>query len=388
MPLAHAITSSRLREIARLDAEIAMRIGHFDKRTSSPHEAPAAIVRPSAATTAVEALPIVEPVSGRESANVLRPHLLADVVGQTRIKPLLRRLIDSAKDSGRQLDHMLFVGASGTGKTTMATVMANEIGSAVYALKAPVDTLMLMALRAAAVDGDVIFVDEIHLQVSGDRRGLTQACDPESFYALLEDGILATPAGLLSFPRVTWIGATTDVGLLPEAMTNRFPIQPKLAPYTVADMAEIATRNAAALDLECEPGVFQLFAGAARGNPRQLNNYMRAARQLSGRLAVSRDLAREVVEDLCSTTLDGLTDSMQVVLRFLLQRCSRVVQGETVYSASVNTLATAAGHGRDTKAIALLVEPYLLQSGLLEVRPSGRTLTTAGVKRARELLKA
>lgn len=225
-----------------------------------------------------------------------------------------------------------------------------------------------------------------HMQISGDRRGITQACDPESFYMLLEDGILATPRGPQPFPHVTWIGATTDVGLLPEPLSNRFPLQPRLAPYSEEEMTQIAAMNASALGLELDAGVAEVFGGACRLNPRQCNSYMRAAKSLSADFTVGRELATEVIVDLASTTLDGLTDSMQTVLKFLYQRCQRTTKGEVIYSASVNTLATACGHGRDTKAVSLLVEPWLLQRGLLEVRPSGRTLTDAGVARAKELL--
>lgn len=329
----------------------------------------------------------LHPSQGTASENVLRPRRLADVVGQARLKPLLGRLIEAARKSGRPLDHLLFVGGAGTGKTTLATVVANEIGTRVFELKAPLGADTLTALRETALDGDVVFCDEIHLQVSGDRRGITQACDPESFYLLLEDGVLATPTGPLPFPKVTWIGATTDVGLLPQPLSDRFTIQPRLDPYNKMDMIEIAYRNALALSLHFEQGVAELLAGASRGVPRVLNNYVKAARQLTGEDPVTVTLAREVVEDLNATTLDGLTDSMQTVLRFLCQHGRRETRDGVSYTASVNTLATACGHGRDTKAISLLVEPYLLQRGLLEVKPQGRTLTPAGISRAQQLIR-
>lgn len=323
------------------------------------------------------------------SRNPLRPFTLNEMIGQEKLKPLLRRLIDRAKSARRPLDPLLLVGAAGTGKTTTATVVAHELGTRVFELKAPLTTDVLMALRSSAQDCDVVFVDEIHLQVSGDRRGLTQAADPEAFYRLLEDGTLSTPTGPLDFPRVTWIGATTDVGLLPIPLSDRFTLQPRLSPYTKEEMAEIAVVNARALDLAPAEGVALMFAVASRGIPRQVNQYMRAAQMLAGialPATISVELAREVIEDLFSTTLDGLTESMQVVLRFLYSHCRRDTKNGTIYTASVNTLATAAGHGRDTKAINLLVEPYLLQHGLLEVRPTGRTLTYAGVERARQLI--
>lgn len=382
----HAIPNhvlyAQLQRAARREEDIAAAVAEF-----LPPPDPAAPPAPAQRASApVEPqLPVLKPISGKESTNPLRPHWLSEVVGQDKLKPLLRRLVESARARHQPLNHLLFVGASGTGKTTLATALGNEVGTRVFALKAPVDMLILESLRRTARDGDVVFVDEIHMQVSGDRRGITQACDPESFYLLLEDGVLATPTGPMPFPKVTWIGATTDVGLLPEPLSNRFPLQPRLSPYTAEDMEQIATNNAKALGLPCADGVCKLFADASRGVPRQVNNYMLAAGALAADSTVDRELAREVVEDLAGTTLDGLTDSMQIVLRYLLS-CGRMSKGEMVYSASVNNLATAAGHGRDTKAISLLVEPYLLQRGLIQVRPTGRTLTQAGITRARQLI--
>ena len=329
---------------------------------------------------------VLKPINPSDaSRNPLRPTTLDAVVGQERLKPLLRRLIAAARLAQRPLDPVLFVGSGGTGKTTLAMVLAHELNARIFVLKAPLATDVLMALREAAQDRDVVFIDEIHMQVSGDRRGLTQAADPESFYMLLEDGILSTPTGPLEFPHVSWIGATTDVGLLPEPLTMRFALQPRLSPYTEPEMATIAAASAQALKLRVQSAALTLFAGASRCNPRQVNAYMRSAAMLEMGL-VDVALAREVVQDLNSTTLDGLTQSMQTVLTFLYRHCRRETRNGIIYTASVNTLATAAGHGRDTKAISLLVEPYLFQRGLLEVRPSGRVLTPAGIERARQLV--
>ena len=327
--------------------------------------------------------PPITPVE--DGGSELRPRTLNEVVGQSRLKPLLRRLIDTARDHERPLPHLLFVGDAGTGKTTLATVIAREVGTRAFVLEAPLDLGVLTELRQAVADRDVVVVDEVHKQCSGDRRGITQACDPEQFYAILEDGVLATPTGSLPFPRLTWIGCTTDVGLLPVSLSDRFVIQPHLAPYTLSEMAELARRNAAALDLTLDDVADGVFAAASRNNPRQINNYLRAAQGLGG-IHVSRELAREVIVDLCGTTLDGLTASMQAVLRYLLLYCGRETKQGTVYAASVSALATAAGHGRDTKAIALMVEPELLRRGYLQVRPQGRFLTSAGIERARQLI--
>lgn len=334
--------------------------------------------------TGASAPPTLKPVS-LDTGNELRPLTLDEMVGQDDLKPLLRRLIDNGKRLGRPLGHVLLIGAPGTGKTTLAMVLARELGADCFVLKPPIDMGTLEQLRTVAQDGDIVFVDEIHQQVHGDRRGITQAVDPESLYHVLEDNLLMTPTEPLIFPRLTWIGGTTDAGLLPQAMTDRFPIQPRLAPYTLSQMAEIARRNLNALNLTADVGVAELFASASRLTPRQLNSYVKTARDLAGD-HIDGSTARDVVVTLAGTTPDGLTTTMQTILKFLYQHCRREVKGETVYSASVNTLATAAGHGRDTKYIAVMAEPWLLHAGLLEVRPSGRTLTAKGIQRAKELV--
>ena len=328
--------------------------------------------------------PTIKPANTRERHNPLRPHTLDEMIGQARLKPLLRRLVDTAKATRRPVPHMLMVGAAGTGKTTVATVLGNEIGRRVFALKAPVDAATLTVLAKTCHNGDVLLVDEIHMQVSGDRRGITQACDPEAFYTLLEDGTLATPTGPQRFPRVTWIGATTDAGLLPLPLVARFVLQPQLDPYTEAEMALLAQHNATALRLRISDHAARMFARASRQNPRQVNTYVKQAQAL-GAVLIGAEEAREVIVDLSSTTLDGLTKPMVDMLVFLL-RSPRVVRGETYYKASVNSIATAIGFGRDTKHVALMVEPELMKRALVQVTSGGRMLTDMGVKRARQLM--
>lgn len=321
------------------------------------------------------------------SDNELRPHLLAEMVGQERLKPLLRRVIDVALETGRTLDHLLLDGASGTGKTTVAHVVANELGRNVLQVDAPVTQDMLLELREKLHDGDVLFIDEIHRQVAADRRGVSAACQPEIFYHVLEDKRLATARGMLPFPDVTVIGATTDIGLLPEPFLGRFPLRPKLDKYTWEEMSTLAARNAAALGLTIELDAQTVLAQASRANPRQLNQYIRNCQSLAAG-DIDIDLAREVVEKLNSTSLDGLTLDMQRMLTFLYTSGRRVVKGETRYQASVNTIATALGRSRDSKAVALFVEPWLIEKGYVQVAQGGRILTPAGVERARRLTEA
>lgn len=320
---------------------------------------------------------------GDRSANELRPHSFDQMVGQGRLKRLLWRIVTAAKESGRPLDHMLLVGQSGTGKTTIAQIVAAELGRDVYMLKAPLGMDVFEELAQVASDGDVVIVDEIHMVVSGDRRGLTQAADPETFYHAMEDRRLMTSHGMVDFPAVTFIGATTDAGLLPEAFLGRFPLKPQLDPYTEQDMADLAARNARELGVEILPFAARVFAHAARGNPRQLNTYVRNATSLSAGAITGPD-AIEVVKDLNSCTLDGLTMPMQAMLRCLLMS-ERKSAGEVVYRASVNTIATVLGFSRDTKHVSLFVEPWLIAKGYVQVSAQGRELTPVGVKRARQL---
>lgn len=326
----------------------------------------------------------IQPVSASQrSANELRPSTLDEMVGQERLKPLLRRIIDIATTSERPLDHMLLVGQSGTGKSTVANVVANELGEDVYQIDAPVSHDMLVTLAEKMRDGNVLYIDEIHRQVAGDRRGVTAAVQPEIFYHILEDRRLVTSFGVIPFPEVTVIGATTDAGLLPEPFLARFPLQPRLDRYTEEEMAELAKRNTQALGHTIDDDAALVFGAASRSNPRQVNTYVRNARTLAA-AHITADLAREIVVELNNTTLDGLTVDMAGMLRFLLLSARKKGDG-VVYQASVGNIATYIGKSRDTKAVQLYVEPELIRRGLVQVSHGGRMLTDAGIQRAKEL---
>jgi Holliday junction DNA helicase RuvB len=336
--------------------------------------------RQATASSTGDALGPVEPM--QRSADPLRPGSLATMIGQERLKPLLRRIVDGSKRSGRPLDHVMLVGASGTGKSTLALALANEIGTRVFQAKPPVSLTMFERLREVMRDGDVLYIDEIHLQVTGDRRGAGQSPDPETFYHVMEDHRLITMNGPIDFPHITVIGATTDSGLLPEPFLGRFGLSLQLDRYTAEEMALMALLSGRTLGLKLAPEAAYTFADAARSNPRVVNRYVRNASALSpegGEVGVTE--AQEVVIDLNGTTLDGLTQGMVAMLRYLLTQ-SRTVRGEVVYQAGVQSISTALGHSRDTKAVALYVEPYLIERGLLQVMPNGRRLTEAGVERA------
>lgn len=327
----------------------------------------------------------IKPLSAK-SGNDLRPSSFFDLMGQERAKKLMQRMVNVAKSRRTPLDHVLMVGSAGTGKTTFAHVIASEMGVQVYQLEAPVSTETLLILRTTMNDGDILLIDEIHQQAVGDRRGRQSSTQPEILFSLMEDFTIPTEDGVLEFPRICVIGATTDEGALPDPFVMRFPIRPHLDEYTINELTIMAMRNAAKFGLACDAAVAERFARASRGIPREINNYVKNAAMLTeGR--ITDELASEVLFDLNHVTADGLTNDMQKLLVFLYTRCRRVSNGgrDVRYQASVSSIATAIGKSRDMKAVQLRIEPYLVREGYLQVLHAGRALTDAGIQRAKEL---
>lgn len=318
------------------------------------------------------------------SKNLLRPTTWDDIVGQEAAKNYLRRMVGVAKETGEPMDHSLFIGPSGTGKTTFAHVLAHELGVNVFQLEAPVSHDTLMQLRDAMHDGDILFIDEIHQQSVQDRRGRNSSTQPEVLFGVMEDFTLATQYGVLEFPHITVVGGTTDEGALPDAFVNRFPVRPALVDYSDEEMAEIVRRSASKLQRVIGPEACSIFAKASRGVPREVNNYLRNASKLAPQ-RISRQLALEVLV-LNGVTTDGLTRDMQNMLVFIYTRGRQFTADDRVkYQMSVSTIATGIGKSRDQKAIALRVEPYLIKQGYVQVGHGGRRLTDAGIQRARQL---
>src|SRR5437764_496386 len=145
------------------------------ERSSSPQQSP----RSERARETEKHVTLTPRSFDARSANELRPATFDQMIGQDRLKRLLSRIVANCRTNHRPLDHLLLVGESGTGKTTLAQVTAHELGATVYQVKAPVTHAVLSAAQQTLADGDVLIVDEVHQQVTGDRRGATQAADPE-----------------------------------------------------------------------------------------------------------------------------------------------------------------------------------------------------------------
>lgn len=335
----------------------------------------------------VIASPPVSPVTFEQrTKNPLRPSTLDQMIGQHRMRQLLRRMIDSAQKRDVPLDHLLLVGPSGFGKSTIANIVANELGVDVYQVEAPVSHETLLTLREQMKDGDVLFIDEIHQQAIMERRGRTTNTQPEVLFSIMEDRTIVSDMGVLPFPEITLIGATTDEGMLPDPFINRFPIRPAFEPYTDIELGVMAHENAQALGSGISAEACLRFAHASRGTPRQINNYVKMATSLSAGL-IDEDLALEVLH-LQNVTHDGLTQDMQNTLTFLATKCERATaEGDVKYQASIGRIATGIGKSRDSKAVALRIEPWLIEQGYLSAGHGGRELTPMGVARAFELLE-
>lgn len=338
------------------------------------------------APTAPSPAPIAPVATEDRSRNPLRPTRFSDMIGQEQAKALMSKVVETARRRGTPLDHVLMVGRSGTGKSTFSHVIAAELGVDVYEVEAPVSHDTLLALRETMNDRDILRIEEIHQQAIMERRGRSTATQPEVLYAVMEDRTMTTGTEVLPFPAITVVGTTTDEGMLPEPFLNRFPLRPRLESYSLADLAVMAVWNGQQLGVEVSTDAAVIFAEASRGVPRQINNYVKNALAVQDG-DVDEATAYEVLLTLNGTTLDGLTPDMQGMLTFLYTKGRRVkADGEVVYQSSVNTIATGIGKSRDSKAICLRVEPYLIERGLVQVGHGGRMLTDAGIQRAQQLL--
>jgi Holliday junction DNA helicase RuvB len=302
----------------------------------------------------------------------LRPRRLDDFVGQERVKEQLDIALQAAKGRGDALDHVLLVGPPGLGKTTLATIIREELGVGIRTVAGP--ALERKGDMAAILTGlesrDVLFVDEIHRM----NRSIE-----EILYPALEDFRLDIVVGqgagartlTLDLPAFTLVGATTRTGLLTTPLRDRFGMTFRLGYYEREELASIVRRSAGILDVEIGDAPADEIARRARGTPRVANRILRRIRdvaQVRHAGAVTLDVAREAL-DLLEVDEAGLerTD------RELLGAVAHKFGGGPV---GLSTLAVSLGEEPDT--IQDVYEPYLLQLGFLQRTPRGRTITALG----------
>lgn len=300
---------------------------------------------------------------------LFRPTTLADFVGQKKHKENLRVYVEAARKRGEPLDHILFCGPPGLGKTTLAHILAHEMGSELYVTSGPAieHKGALSGILTRIGRNDILFIDEIHRLSAPVEETLYPAIEDFRIDVVTGDGPFAESIRIDIKP-FTLIGATTRAGLLTQPMQERFGATLRLDFYPVSDLEQIVLRNARLLGISCEPGGARALAERARGTPRVANRLLRRVRDFadvegSGKIDVS------IVELTCQRLEvdgSGLDEMDRRLLRILIEH----YRGGPV---GVDTLAAALAEPRDT--IEDVYEPYLLQQGYLGRTPRGRIAT-------------
>jgi Holliday junction DNA helicase RuvB len=299
----------------------------------------------------------------------LRPRRLDDFVGQERIKEQLALVVEGARARGGAVDHLLFSGPPGLGKTSLAGIVAAEMGADMRATSGPALERAgdLAAILSNVAAGDVLFIDEIHRLPRTVEEILYPAMEDFSLDIVIGKGPGAR-AIRLPLPPFTLVGATTRTGLITSPLRDRFGFSAHLEFYGATDLAEILLRSAAILGVEVERAGARQIAARSRGTPRIANRLLKRVRDYAEVRAggvVTEDVAARALElfDIDDRGLDRLD-------RRVLDTLCRHFTGGPV---GLSTLAVAVGEESDT--IEDVVEPFLVQQGLLARTPRGRVAT-------------
>ncbi|MER0238931.1 Holliday junction branch migration DNA helicase RuvB [Fulvimarina sp. MAC8] len=306
---------------------------------------------------------------GEDIDTTLRPQALDEFVGQAQARANLKVFIGAAKARGEALDHVLFVGPPGLGKTTLAQIMAKELGVNFRATSGPVIAKAgdLAALLTNLEERDVLFIDEIHRLNPAVEEILYPAMEDFQLDLIIGEGPAARSVKI-DLSKFTLVAATTRIGLLTTPLRDRFGIPVRLNFYTVAELEHIVTRGARLMGLAMDEAGAQEIARRSRGTPRIAGRLLRRVRdfaEFAGAEMVTRKVADEALSRL---EVDSL--GLDQLDRRYLDLIAMNFGGGPV---GIETIAAALSEPRD--AIEDIVEPYLLQQGFIQRTPRGRLLT-------------
>jgi len=319
----------------------------------------------------------ITPVRVPEEADYeadIRPRMLDEYIGQTKVKENLRVFIEAAKERKDPLDHVLLYGPPGLGKTTLAHILGNELGVEVRGTSGPAMERSgdLAAILTNLEERGVLFIDEIHRMNRTVEEVLYPAMEDFNLDLIIGKGPGARTVKL-DLPSFTLVGATTRMGMLSSPFRDRFGVVVRLDFYTDEELTRIVERAASILKITIESEAAREIAGRSRGTPRVANRLLRRARdfaQVKGEETLTLDISRYTLERL--EIDDRGFDKMD--RKVLLTVIDKFAGGPV----GIGTIAAAIGEERET--IEDIYEPYLLQEGFMKRTPRGRMATEAAYK--------
>lgn len=320
----------------------------------------------------IEADRLIEPVATIEDEGVdraIRPKMLADYTGQAHVKAQMQIFIPAAKKRGEPLDHLLIFGPPGLGKTTLANIVANEMGVNIRTTSGPVLEKAgdLAALLTNLEENDILFIDEIHRLSPVVEEVLYPAMEDYQLDIMIGEGPAARSIKL-DLPPFTLIGATTRAGALTSPLRDRFGIVQRLEFYNVQDLTSIVKRSAHFLNLAIdEEGAFEV-AKRSRGTPRIANRLLRRVRDYAD--VKTHGLVNQETAAAALDMLEVDNEGFDIMDRKLLHAIIDKFMGGPV---GLDNVAAAIGEERET--IEDVLEPFLIQQGFLQRTPRGRIAT-------------